>query len=133
MDAGPDPYAGGSSVMSGRGILIMMAVIVAGVAVAGFIFGGTAFGIGVLLGGGLSFVNYLWLARSTRAMFAENALPETTATLAIKYFLRYAVILCLLLAIFWTNVLPVTAVILGLSAFAFAVVVHGVKSIFSRP
>ena len=133
MDAGPDPYAGGTSVMSGRGILIMMAVIVAAVSLLGFVFGGVAFGIGVIFGGGLSFVNYLWLARSTRVMFAENALPETTATLAIKYFLRYAAILCLLLAIFWTNVLPVTAVILGLSAFAFAVVVHGVRSIFSRP
>jgi len=133
MDAGPDPYAGGTSVMSRRGILIMMPVIIAAVSLLGFVFGGVAFGIGVIFGGGLSFVNYLWLARSTRVMFAENAVPETTATLGIKYFLRYAAILCLLLAIFWTNVLPVTAVILGLSAFAFAVVAHGVRSIFSRP
>lgn len=130
MDAGPDPYAGTPSVMSNRGILIMMAVIVAVSSILGFIFGGLAFGIGVIFGGGLSFVNYLWLSRSTRAMLSENAIPETTATLAIKYFLRYAAILSLLLAIFWTNILPVTAVIVGLSAFAFAVVAHGVKSIF---
>jgi len=119
--------------MSHRGILIMMSAIIALVSVVGFILGGIGFGIGVLFGGGLSFVNYLWLARSTRVMLGENAVPETTATLAIKYFLRYAAILCLLLAIFWTNVLPVTAVIIGLSAFALAVMVRGMGSIFSRP
>jgi hypothetical protein len=111
---------------------MMGAMVVLGTLV-GTLIGGIRFGGGVLFGGGLSFVNYLWLDRSTRGMLGEPTPMATTGILAMKYFLRYAAILVVLVLIFWTDVLPVTAVILGLSAFAFAVVAVGMKSIFSKP
>ena len=111
----------------------MMAALVVLGTVLGLILGGTGFGSGVLFGGILSFMNYLWLDRSTRGMLGEPTPMATTGILAMKYFLRYAAILAVLVLIFWTDVLPVTAVILGLSAFAFAVVAEGMKSIFSKP
>lgn len=111
----------------------MMAALVALGTIAGLLFQGARFGTGVVFGGVLSSVNYLWLDRSTRGMLGEPTPMATTGILAMKYFLRYAAILGILVLIFWTDVLPVTAVILGLSAFAFAVVAEGLRSIFTKP
>lgn len=118
--------------ITNRGILIMMAAVAALSTLAGFVFVGVRFGLGVIFGGILAFINYLWLDRSTRAMLGQETAMATTGILAMKYFLRYAAILALLVLIFWTDVLPVTAVVLGLSAFALAVVVQGLRSIFFR-
>lgn len=116
--------------ISHRGILIVMSVLVAIGALAGFIFGGPLFGTGVLLGGGVSFVNYFWLERSTRAMFDQSAMAST-GILAAKYILRYAAIGAVLVLVYITGAFPVAAVILGLAAFAFAVVIQGLKNIIS--
>lgn len=118
------------SLVSHRGILIVMSVLVIAGALAGFVFGGRMWGFGVMIGGVLSFVNYFWLERSTRAMFDQAAIA-TTGILAAKYILRYAAIGLILLLVHLTGVLPVAAVILGLAAFAFAVVIQGLKNIFT--
>ena len=115
--------------LSTRGILGVMAVVVVAGALLGFAFQGTRFGVGVLFGGLMAFVNYLWLERSTRAIF-DNAAVGSTGWLSAKYFLRYVAIGAVLLGIYLTAVLPVTAVIAGLAAFAVAVVIHGLKDIF---
>lgn len=120
----------GEKLISHRGILLVMAGLVAVGTVCGFGFGGISFGIGVLIGGILSFVNYFWLDRSTKAMFAET-ITASTGLLAAKYILRYVAIGAVLLLIYMTNAVPVAAVILGLAAFAFAVVLQGLKNIFS--
>ncbi len=121
-----DPLA----IVSHRGILIIMAVIVAAGAVAGLIFAGPRFGIGVLFGGLLAFGNYLWLDRSTRAIFQPDAV-RSAGLLAAKYILRYVAIGGVLLLVYLTGALPIPAVILGLGAFAIAVVVQGLKNIVS--
>jgi hypothetical protein len=118
-----------SAALSQRGILGVMAVVVAGGAFLGFAFQGTRFGVGVLFGGLLAFLNYLWLDRSTRAVF-DNTAVNSAGWLAVKYILRYVGIGAMLLLVYLTGVLPITAVIAGLGAFALAVVVQGVKSIF---
>jgi hypothetical protein len=107
-----------------------MGIVVAVAAAAGFAFGGAGFGTGVIIGGVLAYVNYLWLDRSTRAIFADNTTASTTI-LAAKYILRYAVLGGVLFLIYMTGVIPVASVILGLSAFAVAVVIEGIKNIFT--
>lgn len=114
--------------ISHRGILMVMAGMVVVSAIAGFIFGGIAFGFGVIFGGLLSFVNYFWLERSTRAMFVNTDMAST-GILAGKYILRYVAIGLVLLLIYVLNIMPIGAVIVGLLAFAFAVVVQGLKNI----
>lgn len=132
MNEDYDPLTTESTVtpISHRGILRVMAVLIGIGAIAGFAFGGVGFGVGVLFGGVLSFANYLWLERSTRAIFSQTA-AASTGILAVKYILRYAAIGLVLLLIYWTGAFPVAAVILGLAAFSFAVVVQGLKNIFS--
>jgi hypothetical protein len=120
----------GTQPISHRDILIVMGVVVVVSTIAGFIFGGKAFGFGVIFGGILSYVNYFWLERSTRAMFV-NAEMASTGLLAAKYILRYVALGAVLFLIYMVDVIPVAAVILGLSAFALAVVLQGLKNIIS--
>lgn len=112
------------------GILVAMAGIIFAIAVAGFVLRGASFGFGVIFGGVLSFANYLWLDRSTRAIFSQNAMAST-GILAAKYILRYAALGGILWLVHLTGAFPVVAVIAGLAAFAFAVVLQGLKNIFT--
>jgi hypothetical protein len=127
-----DPLTTGSTTaaISHGGILGLMAVLIGAGTLAGFTFGGTRFGFGVLFGGVLAFANYLWLDRSTTAIF-RDAGTASTGVLAAKYILRYAVLGAVLLLVYVTDAVPVAAVIAGLAAFALAVVLQGVKNIIS--
>jgi hypothetical protein len=116
--------------ISHSGILITMAAMIAAGSLAGFVFGGRFWGLGVMFGGVLSFANYFWLGRSTRAIFSPDAI-SSTGVLAAKYMLRYAALGAVLLLVYLTGALPIAAVILGLAAFAFAVVVQGLKNILA--
>lgn len=127
-----DPLTTESAVkpISHKDILLIMAGVVAVGTIAGFLSAGMAFGFGVLFGGVLSFANYFWLERSTRAIFSETAMA-TTGILAAKYILRYIAIGVVLLLVYLTGAIPIAAVVLGLSAFTIAVVFQGLKNIFS--
>lgn len=128
-DADPLTTDSNTKPPSSREILAIMAVIVLVVAVCGLVFGSVRFGVGVLIGGVLALANYIWLDRSTRAIF-ENTGVSSAGWLAAKYVLRYVVIGAVLLTIYLIDVLPVAAVIAGLGAFAVAVVIQGLKTIF---
>jgi hypothetical protein len=97
-------------------------------AAAAFIYGAKA-AIGVAVGGVLAWLNFLWLDSSTRAMMVDPV-TATTSILAMKYVFRYVIIAAVLFSIWWTGVLPVAAVIVGLMSFAIAVVLKGLGSIF---
>ncbi len=125
-----DPLTTDNGAMSHRGILIIMAVLVVVGSGLGFAVRGTLFGVGVLFGGILAFANYFWLDRVTKAMFSGDTL-HSTGILAAKYIMRYAALGLVLLAVHLTGALPLTAVIAGLAAFAFAVVIQGLRSIFT--
>ncbi len=131
MDENLDPLTTDEAVrpISHRGILVGMAVVVIAGAILGLAFSGVRFGAGILIGGGLAFANYVWLKRSTGAIF-DNAAVASTGLLAAKYILRYVAIGGCLLVIYLTDVVPVTAVIAGLASFAVAVVIEGLKNIF---
>lgn len=127
-----DPLTTGdkASAISNRGIVTMMLVLIIMGIVGGFAFGGRRIGMGVLIGGILAVVNYFWLDRSTQALFEQRA-AASTVLLAAKYILRYAVIGAVLLLLYWTDAVPMAAVIAGLSAFSLAVVIQGLKNIFT--
>ena len=118
--------------ISHRRLLIEMAVLIALGSIAGFVFGGTRFGFGVLFGGLLAFLNYYWLKRSTAAIFEKAFAGSTGSFVSLRFISRYVVLGLVILAIYFSGMVPVTAVIAGLSAFAIAVVVDGFISIFRR-
>jgi hypothetical protein len=131
MGEDPQPLTTEAELRAGtRGILLTMFAVVVVMTVSGAVVYGTAAAVGVVLGGLLAWLNFRWLDSSTRAILVDP-LVATTPILAMRYFLRYALIGLVLLAIWYSNVLPVAAVIAGLGSFAVAVVLKGLKSIFT--
>ncbi len=133
MDAISEPVSnGGEAVMPpthGR-ILKIMAILGIVGSIAGAFFVTPAFGVGILLGVGLSFGNYFWLRHSLRKVFAEAAEGDKPRLSVLRYITRYVAIAAVIGLIYITGVLPIVAVILGLCSFAFAVVIDGIIRIF---
>jgi hypothetical protein len=115
---------------SNRGILVVMVGVVLIAAVVAELLYGASAAVGVLLGGALAWLNFRWLDSSTRAMMITPELA-TTPILAMKYVLRYVLIGVVIFGIWYYDLLPVAAVIAGLASFAIAVVLRGLKSIFT--
>ncbi len=116
--------------ISNRGIVLGMLVLIFMGTVAGSVLVSRGAGAGILVGGILAGINYFWLGRSTRALFDQRA-ASSASLLAAKYILRYVALGGVLLLIYLTGAVPIAAVILGLSAFAVAVVLQGLKNIIS--
>jgi hypothetical protein len=126
----PDQDHGAMPPSHGR-ILVIMAVLGIVAALAAAIFGSGRFAIGLLLGTALAFGNYFWLKASLKRIFAEAAEGQKPKVSAIRYLSRYLAIGVLIAVIFVSDVVPIIAVILGLTAFGFATVVEGLIRIFS--
>lgn len=118
--------------LSHRRIFILMAVTSLVGCVLGAIFHSVSFGFGVLIGGVLSVVNYIWLKKSLKSIFEKVVLEdEKPAFLSLRYSGRYATLGAILTIVYLTGILPVTAVLLGLASFAFAVTFEGLIRLFS--
>lgn len=134
MGENSEPLAGEQPLprtLSHRRILFEMAAIVGLAAVVSLIFVSAGFSLGVLVGGIMSFVNYFWLKRSTRDIFENAIAGEKPVLLTIRYILRYVLIGAVVAFFYFTGVLPIVAVVFGLAAFAFAVVLDGLIGIFT--
>ena len=116
--------------LSHKRILILMAFAALLGSMAGFIFAGTRFGIGVLIGGALSLINYYWLKRSLKTVFEEAVTGEKPQFLAGRYFLRYVAFGLILTIVYLTKAVPVAAVLLGLASFALAIIFEAFIRLF---
>ena len=119
------------TVLSHRRILWTMGVVALFASLAGLIFVSWQFGLGVVLGGILSLINYYWLKISLKKIFDQAAGGLKPRFLAVRYFARYLTLGVILLIIFLTKTVPIVAVILGLASFALAIVVEGLIRLFS--
>lgn len=124
--------AGSVRPLSHKRLLGIMAVLGVAGGIAGTAFGSFRFGLGIVIGTALAFANYFWLKSSLRRIFAAAEAGERPRMLAGKYFLRYLVLAAIVAIIYAADLLPIVALILGLAAFGFAVVVEGLIRIFSR-
>ena len=111
-------------------ILILMAFVALFGAITGFIFVGPRFGIGVLIGGALSLVNYYWLKRSLKTVFEQVVEGEKPPFLVGNYFMRYMTFGVILAIVYLTKVVSVVAVLLGLASFALAIIIEAFIRIF---
>lgn len=122
----------GAPPLSHRRILwIMTIVLIVGVAVS-LIFAEWNFTFGLIIGGVLAFVNYYWLKLSLKNVFDKMAAAgEKPRFLAAQYFFRYAALGAIVGVVYFTKIVPVAAVLLGLSSIAPAVVTEGLIRIFT--
>lgn len=129
MDVQTDPEAD-IRVYSRARIFALMAVAVAAAAIAGLIFGSIRSCVGVVVGGLLSAVNFIWLESSTKGLFAQHLEGRRSIFPAARFILRYLTLGLVLWIVYELDLLPIAAVLIGLSAFAAAVVIDGIYSIF---
>ena len=118
--------------LSHQRILFAMAAVVIVGAIACSIFVSGRFGLGFIIGGVLAFFNYFWLKNSLKRIF-ENAGEggEKPSFLTGNYFLRYAAIGLFIYFVYVTDAVPIVAVLLGLGAFAAAILIEGLILVFS--
>lgn len=112
-------------------ILWIMGLVVVFSAVLGTVFESLYFGIGIFFGGILSFVNYYWLKHSLKSIFSVAESGIKPKLFAGSYILRYLIFALVLALIYLSKIVSITAVILGLSSFAIAVMLEGLLRIFS--
>ncbi len=112
-------------------ILWLMALITLAGSATGVFFASWTFGIGVFLGGLLALLNYYWLKYALSQVFDIAAAGEKPRIFGAQYVIRYLVFGLVIAVVYLTKILPIASVILGLSGFAFAVVVEGILRIFS--
>lgn len=100
-------------------------------AILGFIFVGARFGSGFFIGGGLAFLNYYWLKRALKNVFDNAVAGGKSSFITVNYFLRYAGLGLAIWIIYLIKIVSMIAVLLGLGAFALAIVAEGLIIIFS--
>ncbi|MGI8811780.1 MAG: ATP synthase subunit I [Pyrinomonadaceae bacterium] len=118
-------------VPSNRRILVIMAIAGFFGAVAGAVAVSAGFGGGILLGTAFAFLNYLWLQRSLKTIFASARTGERPRMLVGKYFLRFIVLGLAVAVIYITGWVPIVALLLGMAGFGFATVIDGFIRIFT--
>jgi hypothetical protein len=125
-------WQGPPTPISNRRIIWIMAAVVILGTLATFLFVSALFGLGFFIGGIFAFINYVWLKSSLKKMFAETADGEHSPRYSVaRYILRYFIIGAVLAVIFLTHTVPVSAVILGMASFAFAILIESFIHIFS--
>jgi hypothetical protein len=117
--------------LSHRRILLLMAVVGALGAIAGFAFISVSFGVGVFIGGILSLVNYYWIKQSLKSIFDTALSGGKPQFLGLQYFFRYLTLGAILVFFYLTKSVPMVAVLLGLASFALAIIFEAMIRLFS--
>ena len=111
------------------------AIAAAIVAVIGF----WRWGIGILLGAALAWINFLWLEQGLGAISklaqAQHGAPKPRISLWvwIKVFSRYGLIAILLYTAWVLVHIPVVSMLAGLCALGAAVMAEGIYEVIGRP
>lgn len=110
-----------------RRILGVMIVAVAGTALITATFVTWRVTTGLLLGGGLSVLNFTWMHTSVAAIFQMNAESSEVRTRGFRYLLRYLVIGLSVFAAYQLNLVSLAATIAGLCAFVPALMFEAIR------
>ena len=122
---------GSADAFQHKNILVKMAGIIAIGAVAALVLFSAKAALGVLIGGVMAFANYLWQRHSLKAIFDRAVHGHKARFLALRYIMRYVALGAVLSLVYFSQTVPIFAVIFGLASFAAAVVIEGFVSIFS--
>lgn len=106
-------------------ILVILAVLGVGGSIAGAAAVSARFGLAVLIGCVLAFVNYYWMQHSLKKIFSSAAEGERPRFVGAGYFIRYVVLGCVVAFIYTLDLLPISGILVGMAGFGFAVLVEG--------
>jgi len=113
-------------------LLVILAVLSIGGSIAGAAAVSARFGLAVLIGCVLAFVNYYWMQRSLKKVFGEVREGEKPRFLGAGYFIRYLVLGCVVAFFYVSDLLPISGILIGMAGFGFAVLVEGILRVFYK-
>lgn len=117
--------------LSHRRILLLTGLVGVLGTLISFIYAEWRFAVGFFIGAILAFVNYYWLKFSLKKVFEEAEEGGKPRISALRYMSRYFALALILTFIALLKVIPIVAVILGLTSFAIALVLEGFIRIFT--
>ncbi|MCW5960014.1 MAG: ATP synthase subunit I [Pyrinomonadaceae bacterium] len=123
---------GNDAPLSNQRILITMGFVVLIGTVVSSITVSARFGLGFFVGGIFSFINYYWLKASLKRIFEAAAEGSQVSAGPGSYIWRYMMLGAVLLIVFYSNIFPIVAFLLGLVSFVFAVMIEAFIRIFSN-
>lgn len=133
----PDDHASSYPGSSGlvpiehRRILALMAVLGAASGTAGAVLVSARFGIGLVLGVVIAFVNYFWLRHSLNKLVAATKEGDRPRLSGLRYLGRYIAIGSVIAIVYVSEIVPIIPLMLGIAAFGFAVTAEGLIRIFT--
>src|SRR5258707_15676634 len=111
-------------------IFRVMIASVAVAVIAGAIMAPWRVAAGLMLGGGLSLLNYHWLRTSVAAIFAGDIETRRPRVRASRYLIRYFVVGFGALAAYKLKIVSVPAMFAGLCSFVPAIFVEAGRQVF---
>ena len=111
-------------------ILVILAVLSVGGSIAGAALVSARFGLSLLVGCVLAFVNYYWMQRSLKKIFSKAAEGNKPTFLGAGYFIRYLVLGCVVAFFYVSQLLSVAGILIGMAGFGFAVLIEGLLRVF---
>ena len=110
-----------------RRIQLSMIVLIALGVIAGSVLAGFRMGLGIALGGALSFFNERWLSSSTRAIieFASST-GNPTVPRAMRFFLRLVVVAVVIWIASLSGYFDLLGIGIGFTSFVGAAMLEGV-------
>ena len=118
-----------AGVLEARVVRSMIAIVVIAAAVCALV-APWRITLGVILGGGLSILNYRWLHKSVAAIFNINLDSERPRAGASRYILRYLVVGALVFAATYLQIVSLPATLVGLSAFVPALFIEALREFY---
>lgn len=112
-------------------ILAILAVLSVGGSIAGAALVSARFGLSLLVGCVLAFVNYYWMQRSLKKIFSSATEGNKPSFLGAGYFIRYVALGSVVAFFYVTDLLPISGILVGMAGFGFAVLIEGFIRVFN--
>ena len=88
------------------------------------------FTTGLMLGGGLSLLNYHWLKTSVAAIFNINATTQKASAQSWRYLFRYFIVAVVVFGSYQLHLISLPATFVGLTSFVPALLIEAFRQFY---
>jgi len=112
-------------------ILQSSAILLFIATVAGFLFYTTPVALGILAGGSIAIINFVWQRRTLRQLLDSQA-PPTASSATLRYLLRLSITAVILYAVLTSGHFSIIALLVGLSVIVAVIIALTLYSAFYK-
>lgn len=112
--------------------ILQASIVLLAIATAtGFFFYTASVGLGVLAGGSIAIINFVWQRRTLDQLLEQQAAPSAGAT-AIRYLLRLSITAVILYAVLTSGRFSIIGLLVGLSVIVAVIIALTLYSAFYK-